>query len=328
MSVKIFSRPGKSWLRWLGYPAFFQLAFLAGIYLTFPYDELRDRIVAEAERATSMDVEVEKVRLRGISGLTLHGVLLADPAAAEAAAEAAPPASAEEAGDEGAEPAAEALPEPKRIYVDRMSAKADLLALALGKRAFSFDADAFGGSLEGKVVLGEEEQVLTASVRGIDFAQTPLKAFAGLDLAGRLDEVQVDLRSPGNDFSKAEGTVRIRGEELQLNGGEVQMFELPQVALGTLEGRLEFKEGVGTIEEFKVAGSDLEAEIDGSVRLQGGLRNSSITGKLRLKPSDDWWNRNEMLKTAANFALPAGKDGWRTISIYGLLGSPKFRPQK
>src|SRR5690606_2655070 len=124
-------------------------------------------------------------------------------------------------------------------------------------------------------------------------------------------------------------TVEIHGEELVLNGGEVQMFELPQVALGALDGRIVFKEGTAEFEEFKIGGKDLEAEIaDGTVRLQPILKNSSITGKLRIKPSDDWWNRNEMLKTAANFALPAGKDGWRTISLYGPISSPKFRPQR
>lgn len=339
MTVKLVEKlKGKAWVRRLGYPAFFSLAFSGGIYLTFPYDQLRDRIVAEAERATGMEVEIGKVRLAGMSGLTLHGVAISDPAslaAAQAAAEAAAARAAaaaeggeaEEAGAKEGEEAEE--PVIKRVYLDSVTAKADLIALALGKRAFKFDIDAFGGDIHGRVVMGEEEQVFEAKARKIDFAQSPLQAFTGLDLAGNIDTIEIALRSPGADFSKADGTVEIHGADLVLNGGEVQMFELPQVALGALDGRLVFKEGSAEVEEFKLKGQDLEAEIvDTFIRLQPMLKNSSINGKLRFKPSEDWWNRNEMLKSAANFALPAAKDGWRTLTLYGPISSPRFRPQK
>ncbi|WP_373045549.1 type II secretion system protein GspN [Vulgatibacter sp.] len=326
MNVTILAKlKNKPWLRRLGYPAFFNAAFLGGIYLTFPYDQLRDRIVSEAEKATGYDVEIEKVRLAGVSGITLHGV---DVGSADAD-EGTPTLPVEgEAAAEGEGAEAPPPPAPKKLHLDAVTAKADLLALAMGKRAVKFDVDAFGGSLRGKVVMGDEEQFFRARGRKIDFGQSPLKALAGLDLVGRIDTLDVELRSPGPDFSKADGTVEIKGEELNLNGGEVQMFELPAVALGTMNGRIEFKEGVADFEEFAIEGADLEAKVDGNIRLSPVLSASSVTGKLRIKPSDDWWNRNEMLKTAANFALPAGKDGWRTISIYGPLSSPKFRPQK
>lgn len=318
--MKFFGRfNAKAWLRRAAYPAFFNLAFLAGIYLTFPYDTLRDRIVSEAERATKMDVAIDKVRLAGFSGIRLHGLQIADPAAAEMAATAAALA-------EGEEPTP--LPQPKVLYLDSASARADMLGLVLGKRAFRFDVEAFGGTLDGRISMGEEEQHFELHARGIDFGQSPLQAFAGLDLAGRVDTLDLEVRSPGPDLGKANGALTIRGDGLQLNGGEVQMFELPQMALGSLEGEVKIEDGVASFDVFQIRGTDLEAEIEGDVRLAGGMRNASINGKLKLKPSEDWWKRNEMLQAAANFALPAGKDGWRTVAIYGMLNSPKFRPQK
>jgi type II secretion system protein N len=289
---------------------------MGGIYLTFPYTQLRDRIVSEAEKATGMEVTIEKVRLAGFSGLTLHGI---DLGSFEVKA---PPPVVEE-GEEAPPP-----PAPERLHLDSLTAKADLIAFAMGKRGVRFDVDAFGGDITGKVVLGDDEQVLEAKARGIDFGQSPLQAVAGLDMVGRIASMDIALRSPGGDFSKADGTVEINGEELALNGGEVQMFELPQIALGALQGRIEFKEGVADIEDLTIKGADLDARMEGQLRLQPVLKNSSLTGKLRIKPSDDWWNRNEMLKTAANFALPAGKDGWRALTLYGQLRHPGFRPVK
>ncbi len=319
LSNSILARlKGKPWLRWVGYPAFFNLAFTGGIYLTFPYDQLRDRIVSEASRATGMEVEIDKVRLAGVSGLTLHDVVIGSDLDAGI-----PPAAVPEGEEAAPVPAG-----PPRLHLDSVTAKADVLALLTGKRAVKFDVDAFGGDLRGKVVMGDDEQIFTAKARKIDFSQSPLKDFAGLDLVGSVDSLTIDLRSPGQDFSKADGTVEIHGKELVLNGGEVQMFELPKIALGTLDGRIEFKEGVADFEEFVIKGDDLEARLEGNMRLMPVIKQSSLTGKLRLKPSDDWWNRNELLKSAASFALPAGKDGWRTISVFGQIDKPNFRPQK
>jgi type II secretion system protein N len=269
-----------------------------------------------------MDVEIDKVRLAGMSGLTLHDVVIGSDLDAGI-----PPAVVPE-GAEGAEAPAPVPAGPPRLHLDSVTAKADVLALITGKRAVKFDVEAFGGDLRGKVVMGDEEQVFTAKARKIDFSQSPLKEFAGLDLVGRIDELTIDLRSPGQDFSKADGTVELHGNELVLNGGEVQMFELPKIMLGKLDGRIEFKEGVADFEEFVIKGDDLEARIEGNMRLMPVLKQTSLTGKLRLKPSDDWWNRNELLKSAASFALPAGKDGWRTISVFGQIDKPNFRPQK
>lgn len=332
---------GKRWVRWIGYPLFFNLAFWAALHLTFPYDALRDRIVTEASRASGMKVEIGKVRLAGVSGITLKDVDLSKEGAefaAAAAAEAAAGGGEGAAPGEGAEAAAAAgAPEgaaapapagPPKIHFDSVTAQADLFSLIRGKRALKFSAEAWGGELDGRMMMGEEESVLEARGSGIDLAKSPLKDLAGLDLVGTLDRLTIDLKSPGPDFSKADGEIAIDGKGLLLNGGEVQHFELPKIAMGELGGKIKVEKGNGTFDKLGLKGDDLEAQIEGTLRLAPVFKQSSLNTKLKIKPSDDWWNKNEMLKTAANFALPADKNGWRVINVYGQIAHPNFRPQK
>jgi type II secretion system protein N len=90
--------------------------------------------------------------------------------------------------------------------------------------------------------------------------------------------------------------------------------------------RIPIEAGKATIEALSLQGADLEANVEGGlVRLAPKLSQSTLAGKLKIKPSDDWWTRNEMLKNMANFALPAGKDGFRTITLAGQLRSPCAR---
>lgn len=305
---------GKRWVRWVGYPAFFNAAFLTGLHLTFPYDALRDRVAGEARKATGMNVEIGKIRLAGLTGVKISDLALSKSETNHYMA----------SGEDGAPPP----PPPARIEIDSLTAKADVFSMLSGKKAVKFAIDAWGGELNGRFISSPDESVFTASAKGINLAQSPIQAFAGLDMEGTLDSLKIDLQSPGADFSQAEGTIEIDGNGLLLNGGEVQQFELPKIALGALRGKITLEKGEGNFETFSIDGEDLEARIEGKLRMAPTFSQSSLNGNLRLKPSDDWWNRNEMLKTAANFALPAKGDGWRVIAIYGQLGKPGFRPQR
>ncbi len=434
--MKILERlRGKSWPKWVGYTLFYNLVFYGAVYLTFPYDALRDRITSEARRM-GVELSIGKVRIAGISGVKLSDVRVLQEGEAAAGASAAEIARRGETGAnedaihsdekkkiaelsddekkklaeidaklsdderkkmaemeehhraalekaEGPErealamkfaeereamaqkrrearggekakprsdeamkraqarkeaeaerekaPAAEAaapIPAPAAggIHIDSVTAKVDLIASILGKQAFSFNADAWGGRVKGKFTQGKEDRSFQLSATNLELGASPIQALAGLDLQGKLSSLTIDLASNGPDFSNADGKLVIKGSDLVLEGGEVQQFELPKVVLGTLDGTIDIKEGKADTDTFEIKGDDIDVKLAATVRLSPELSASTLTGKLQLKPSEDWWNRNEMLKAAAGFALPAGEDGWRSLNLYGQLRRPNFRP--
>lgn len=276
------------------YALFFQVAFAAAFALTFPYDALRDRVVSLAGQA-GVKVRIGTVRLALPAGITLRDV------------------------DWYASSDADSKP----IHVDAFTARPELLGLVRGKQAVGFQAEAWGGKLQGRFEKAGEGQKIEAKARGIALEKSPL-ANSGLDLEGELAELELSFESDG-DLSKATGALLLKGDKLSLNGGEVQQFELPKVVLGSLDGKVSIKEGRATFDTFSLKGDDIDARLEGSIRLGNKLSTSALSGKLQFKPSDDWWSRNEMLRTAANFALPEGKDGFRSVQIYGQVQSPRFR---
>jgi len=320
---------GKAWIKWVGYALFYNLVFYGALYITFPYDTLRDRIVSEARNRMGLDLRIGKIRLAGISGVKLSDVTLVtgDPAQPPSAAELARLAEeAEGEGEEGADLAALAGGEPDGIRIDSLTTSVALLPTLQGKQALTFAVDAWGGTMKVKVTQDEAHRALQVQARGVDLDRSPLQHYSGLDLAGSLSSLEIDLQAEGADFTKAQGFVALKGENLLLRGGEVQNFELPAVALGTLDGRLDIEEGEGKTDTFEINGDDLAAKLELTVRLASQIKASTLAGKLELKPSDEWWDRNEMLKAAANFALPDQGDGWRALKISGQLQKPGFRP--
>jgi len=390
---------GKRRWKWTGYSLFFSVTFYAALFLTFPYDALRDRVTEVVRDRTGKQVTIGKVRLAGFTGIRLHDVRLlgeesaSSGVAAKAAAalqekadldEKEPPGeepegvspkdaermaelrkklddlrkeegaadevlkveqelaqlgkdlresgkksgaeSKKDGGDAKKAEVAEAPTPPEGIHLDSITAKVDLLSAIRGRQGVSFDARAWGGRIEGKISMGEDSRRIAVRAKGIVLEQSPILAVAGLDLEGKLEILELDLAAEGADFSNAAGQLVIKGDSLVLRGGEVQHFELPRVALGTLDGKVDVQDGKADTDTFEIHGADLDAKLAATVRLAPELASSTLTGKLQLKPSDDWWNRNEMLKTAANFAMPASSDGWRSLNLHGQLRRPGFRP--
>lgn len=272
------------------YALFFQVVFLLCLALTFPYVTLRDRIVATAENA-GVRLGVDSVRPALPLGLTLKGVEW-------------------RGGDQP-------------VRVDSLTLRLSLLSVVKRTPALGFSASSWGGTLRGRFEAEGETTRIEAKMQKVSVAQSPLAAF-GLDLDGELSEVELRFESEG-DLSKANGTLTLKGDSLVLKGGEVQNFELPRIALGALDGKINITQGRANFENFAFEGDDIELRLEGSVRLASKLGSSGLSARLQLKPSEEWWGRNEMLRAAANMALPEDGDGFRTVQIYGQLQSPRFR---
>jgi type II secretion system protein N len=323
----------RPWALWVGYPAFFSLAFFAAFWLTFPSQQLASRVELEAKRALGIQLHVGSARPSLLAGLTLRDVEWVMAEGGTPGEDAPPPpapvpaAAAPGAGGGAPTPAAAAPAGPPAVKIARATVRMGLINTLRGRRDISFDADAFGGAIDGRFVAGKDEQTITAHLRDVDLAQSPMRSY-GLNLEGHVKQLDVEIKTPEGDIQKAEGTVVLKGENLVLQGGEVQHFDLPRIELGSLEGTVEIGGGKADFSKFETKGNDLEAKIEGFVRLASKLGSSTLSGKIKLKPSDGWWTKNESLRSIANMALPAQKDGFRLINVFGQVAKPSFRPQR
>lgn len=289
---------GKRWAKWAAFSLFSWLVFTLSLYLTFPSDAVRDRVV-QAAAQEGLNLRMESVGLSFPPGLRLSEAYLilreADPQAEKGAV---------------------------ALHVPQATIRPSLLGLVSGKPSVRFDARLWGGKLSGKAGKADEGAHLEARLRGVDLGQSMLGAI-GLEFEGTIDELR--LEAAGKQLGDMEGELLLRGEGLVLKGGEVNHFSLPKVALGTLEGKVEIAEGRAEIETLEANGDDISALVEGSIRFADRLGLSTLQTKLRFKPSEAWWEANEMLRAGAAMALKEDGEGYHNIQLYGQLAKPRFR---
>jgi type II secretion system protein N len=288
----------KRWARWTAYAAFSWLVFSLSLFLTFPSDAVKERVVGMAQRS-GLRLRVESVNLAFPPGLTLRDSYLilrdADPEAQKGAV---------------------------AIHISKLTVRPSLLGLLTGKPGISFDARLWDGKVSGKAGKNDEGGRLQVRASGLDLAQSVLGAI-GLQAAGKVDELRLEVA--GANLREMVGELTIKGEGLVIEGGSIAEFELPKVALGTLAGKIAIADGKAEFENFEANGEDLSAAVDGTIRLADRLSQFTVQTRLRFRPTDEFWARNEMLRAGASIALKKDDEGFHTVQLYGQLTKPRFR---
>ena len=267
----------KRTIRVLGLLMWFAMAFVVGVYWTFPMDDLKPALIGLLEAqmgkgkqgAYGVDpkVEVGSLSLSGI-GVKAERVMIQ---------------------------LASRDPDPGPTI--------DLEELAVGVRPWSllgkattvsFDADLYGGDVEGVLSVDDKGSVHDADVEISDLDLKnilPVQALLGVPIGGMLNlRAKLDLgATPEKDGS---GAIKIDLKGATLGPGNLKMlaalggFELPAVDLGNLKGEILIKQGKGTLTGLKLDGKDVQAELTGDVMFKGRLLTSrlDIDGWFALTP--------------------------------------------
>ncbi|HEY8211783.1 MAG TPA: type II secretion system protein GspN [Myxococcaceae bacterium] len=309
------------WRVTAGYAAFAAAAFVFWLYVTFPYQAVRDRLTAEAA-ANGLNVSIGSLG-PGLFGVTARDVQLKPAVSTAPVADAA-------AGSPNAAP-------PFQLTIPSVSARPALFPPGLAVRA-----KALGGTVSGSVGLLGDLRV-SASLDGLDASDPMLKASTGVDAAGKVEgdasfsipraEGPAAAATGGFDIAHASGSISVTGAKLQVKGGTMQVplygqmtpLDLPRVSLGDLEGRIRFDKGAGKIEKMSLKSEDLQAQLDGTVTLGRRIDFTELNLKLRIKTEPELNKRLGLVASALSVLPPDQADPtFRAGNITGYLGNPKF----
>ena len=317
-------------LPYAGYPAFYLFCLVIFAYFTFPYEMLRDRIVAEYERSRGSSttgetqrLDIESIEPYWLSGIRAVGIRLVTTK---------PPANPDE--------------KPKRsaLDIDEAYARVQLLPLLLGRTSVSFGADLFGGTVEGVFARTGSEERLKAELSGLDLAfLTPFLPASALPMGGIL-EGKVDFVLPERKLQKANGLVDLTIYDSYVGDGKAKIqgaLALPRMNLGDLVLSAEANEGVLKLGKVATSGRDLEFSMEGKLTLRDPFAESIYDMQLRFKLADAYRTRNEVTKSL--FGSPDSKvpplfemdpkvkqskraDGFYSWQISGLFRAPQLLP--
>ena len=281
------------YLRWVGYGVGYLLLFAFFAYVSFPYDRLRQFVVA-SYNAAQTGVSPNRLEIDSMSwswrfpGVVAEGVRLVVSA---------PPA-----------PEGEKQLPPQYLEAEKVFVSASALALVGGSRRASFGADALGGEITGLASDSDAARKLELELDDVEPGSIPQLASAiGLPLAGKLSgHISLDL--PERNLMKAEGSVELAAEDLVLGDNKAKIantIALPELHIGAFSLKAQITGGRLKIDECTAQGKDVELSLAGSVRLRPRIETSLADLDLKFSFSDKYKTQSDLTK--ALFGQPDSK---------------------
>lgn len=266
------------------YPAFYFGCFFLFAYWTFPYERLKDRVVAEIEKSnrasgSAQRVEIDSLRPYWLTGVQARGVRLITPR---------PPTDPELAKG------------PVETVIDEVHVRLSFLPLFIGRLSVTFGAELFGGSVKGSATLNGAEQRLGLEAEGIELQRTdPVVAAVGAPVTGAFS-CKLDVTTSDRKLAKTSGTFSFAVSDASLGDGKSQIagkLALPRLTLGDVAASGEIKDGVMKLEKLAAAGRDLELSVEGKVTLREPTNESLLDVYGRFKFADAYRNKNDMTRS-------------------------------
>ncbi len=294
----------------LGYLAFTLFSLVAGFFLTFPYEALKERARQEADQAGYF------LRIASLG----PGLLSLGASELQVAKK------------------ADSEPPPEALRIDSVS-----IGPSLFPPGVSLKVRALGGSVT-TTLSGLTSTRFKVDAEGLDLSKGNMKGFSGIDFAGTL-EAHLDLSLPRAgagaaaepDLSQASGAFTLETKDLAINGGNMSVtipqfgadptpLDLPKIVLGNLSAKVKIDKGTATVENFQAKSADLEANISGTMKLGKRLEYSEPNLEVRFKPDPEFQKRLGLLGSALSMVGADPKDpAWRLGRLTGFVGRPQFR---
>jgi type II secretion system protein N len=293
MKLPQLSSAKLKYLKWVGYAFAYLIAFVVFAYVSFPYDRLRQYVVA-TYNATQTTTPQNRLEIDSLSwswrfpGIVAEGVRLVVPP---------PPVRGAE------KPAA-----PRYVEADEVFVSASPLALLSGSRQASFGASALDGDIAGWASDSSAGRRLELDLDGVNPGSIPqLASTVGLPLSGSLSG-HISLDIPEGNVTKAEGVVDLSAEDLVLGDGKAKIqntIALPELHMGAFVLKAQVSSGRLKIDECTAQGRDLDLALSGSIRLRPKLENSVADLELKFSFTEKYRNQSDMTK--ALFGQPNSK---------------------
>lgn len=293
-------------LRYLGYGLYFFVSFLAGIYLTFPWNVVKDRLFdlakapGKGEPPIVADLDAETLEPSWFTGVKLTNLKVTlNP------------------GDEP-------------IAIPELTARAHVLRFLSGGWGGSVALPIAQGTVEADADGDAENLTIDAQVEGVELSLIPgLAGALGLPLGGKLS-ADADLKMGLKDASKTEGTIELKGSGLEiLKGGKIAGFPVPELAIGDFDWKIPVAKGKAKFDKQKVSGENLELIVDGELNLLSPFARSTANLNISFKPTDAFLKKEPILNALlANIQSAKGSDGFYTYAMLGSLKHPRFSPRK
>ena len=301
------------------YPLFYLFCLTVFGYLTFPFDQLKNRIIAEFDKMQAKSkrrarsggepirLEIDELDSYWFTGVEVTGARLILPPE-ENKSKGLPFGGGSRGASFGAgsnktddEPA-----RPSVLQIDHATARVRILPLIIGDVMIDFSAEAFGGTIDGTAPYGKGGGEVEIEFENVNLGDIePLEdLLQGIPLSG-LASGTLSLEPKEGKFAKADGMLSARIDAVKLGGKrkndegkiedvmELQGVALPSVQVGNLVIEATAQDGLLTLDDFGTKGRDFELFGDGKIKLHETWDRSKADIFLKFKFTDTYRSKSD-----------------------------------
>ena len=250
----------------VGYPLFYLLCLGVFAAVTFPYDKLKQRIVATYNAQQRASGAQQELQIDQMSGSWVTGVRVLGARIVSAPTEPGKP--------------------PGKMEIDDATVRYSLLSALIGNTSIDFDVDAFGGDVFGSYQVHGKDKSFEVTLESVDLgAVQPLVALLGVPLKGQLGGT-IALTIPEGKTTKATGSVALEASGVAVGDGKAKIkgaLALPTIDVGGLALAGEAKDGALRISKLLAGGKDLELQGDGRITIRESVGDSLCDAQVRFQ---------------------------------------------
>ncbi len=286
----------KKYGKYVGYGVFTLLMIVYFSFLTFPYDAVKDRYLAEQTRGLPFRVSIEKIRATPFLWIRASGVDVSQAKKDQASV----------------------------LKMSEVRLRPSLLRLLTGKLAFRFKASLYGGKVHGKAAKGKNEIDLDLNWKNIALAKLPVESrLPGAQLQGKINgEMDLRMRIQGNRVIPGDGTLKARLTEGSAQNLQVMGIALPGLQGINGQGEVTLAQNRATVDALTLKADLLTFALEGKMDVARRLTASPLNLKGKIKLSGTLASQYQAM--LAGFLRKQDKDGFYVFSIRGTLGSPRL----
>lgn len=312
-------------LKRVGYPLLGVVSFVAFLYLTLPYERLRQLIEDQAASSGEIEVSIGDLGPSLFFGLSAEDVALRILPKPRARSLASPVADA----------SAEPPPSPQVLRFEDISVNVGLLTLLGVSRSLDLELRFLGGGEVELALSGSPKEGTEVELKATGVKASSLQAAGdGPPLGGTLT-ANAALRVPPNGLPGADGTLTFACDGCTFGDGKALLkvpgnpwlaggITVPRIRLGRVAGDVQLNKGTARLNKLAASSPDIKLELQGTVMLQQPLPFSRLDLKLRLKLED------ALKAKLAAFELIEGQlrrfktpDGFIALPITGTMSRPQ-----
>jgi type II secretion system protein N len=287
----------------LGIIACFLVSFRVGMAAHFPTTSIIERIQWEVQNKSnsSWALELDGLSLNGMLGLKGQNIRLLHRQNVKQDHE-------------------------ELLFFDYVKANISSLSLLAGAPSATLSTEFLQGSLSAEIGQEKEDMVsLDLSGEDLSLALLPIQGENwSLELLGLL-QAEISLRHHLTDLKEGSGSIEVSADDLVLEGGEFQGFELIEMQFSEANfhferdgDRLEVREGL-------MVSEPLQAELTGHIKMNKRLERSRLHLQLKLQFSEEL---DKLAKLAPPLKKARQADGSYLFTISGTMNRPIFREEK